>query len=843
MLSTLLVSLTLAASGPVLPTLVEDSAARTPAGLEHQSAEVELLLTLSETGEVTEVVPVPAASPVDPRFLQSALAAASGLRFTPAQVDGVPVPSQVPFRYRFEGAALPAVLRGQVRALGSKDGVEGAAITVDGVVLTTGPGGVFELKLPPGTHPVTVAAQAHHPASFTEELTAGVLTEVLYRIEPLSLDPYQTTVRDRPRVEVTKISLTAQEVREVPGTMGDPARVVMLLPGVAGVASGLAYPVVRGTQPASTQYFVDGVKVPTLYHLVVGPAVLHPGFVDAVEYQPGVPSAAVGRGLGGVVHLRSDPPGTEGLHAEAYADLINLGGLVQTAFPATGTKLSLAGRFSYTGALAEVIARAVRKNAPLQVDFADMQVRLDQRLGQGQLRLLWLASHDRVGVDPNPDSATSTGGGVTSDFHRLDLRLRHPLAGGVLELAGTWGGDWLEFYADRGPNRIGALQLGSSTLGARAGWSRALTEQLRLELGAEVENNRGAVNLIGTARPPGDPGDDPADPLRRPSAIGTTTGGFVSATWNPLPAVELTAGARGDAYHLVPGITHLALEPRLAVRWQPQHGLTLKAGAGLFHQAPTVLLPLPAMDLGSLQLGLQEGAQLVTGVEWSPFRELELGADVFFNPLFRSIELDLEGLLENRRRRGLPPLDPSSHGHSYGAELFIRKPLGGHWFGWLSYSFVRSQRFTEFDRYNDQDLEISQDRAYLPFAFEQEHVLNGALSLQLGHYTVGAVVHFNTGRPLSGQVTSRDRRPVTLEDGTVRWVRQDLDRAGRLPPFVRVDLRASRRWAIGDVTLEAYLDLLNASLQQETVAFEFGTTAAPVRIPLILPLFGVKATY
>ena len=38
------------------------------------------------------------------------------------------------------------------------------------------------------------------------------------------------------RTEVARTTLRAQELREVPGTLGDPFRVVMLMPGVASVA-------------------------------------------------------------------------------------------------------------------------------------------------------------------------------------------------------------------------------------------------------------------------------------------------------------------------------------------------------------------------------------------------------------------------------------------------------------------------------------------------------------------------------------------------------------------------------------------------------------------------------
>jgi hypothetical protein len=54
--------------------------------------------------------------------------------------------------------------------------------------------------------------------------------------------------------------------------------------------------------------------------------------------------------------------------------------------------------------------------------------------------------------------------------------------------------------------------------------------------------------------------------------------------------------------------------------------------------------------------------------------------------------------------------------------------------------------------------------------------------------------------------------------------------------------------------LDLYLDVLNVSLQQETYGFAYGTTdpketgtveheREPIRIPIILPMLGLKATY
>jgi hypothetical protein len=183
-----------------------------------------------------------------------------------------------------------------------------------------------------------------------------------------------------------------------------------------------------------------------------------------------------------------------------------------------------------------------------------------------------------------------------------------------------------------------------------------------------------------------------------------------------------------------------------------------------------------------------------------------------------------------------------------------RRSLGRHWFGWLSYSFLRSQRHVRVDRYDNTNQVMERTQATVPFAFEQNHVLNAALSLRFDSgYTLGTVVHFNTGRPESGEVTSRSHRQETDPLGQPVWVREDRDRVSRLAPFVRVDLRAAKTWALDDFTVDAYLDVLNVSFQKEVLAYDYQRNVdvngiatlerKALRLPVVLPMLGVKLSY
>jgi TonB family protein len=852
----------------VPPSLLADSPAAWPEGLEGTAGEVQLELLLDERGQVTEVKVLQA--PAEAKLTEAALAAAPGLRFTPATLAGVPVSVRLPFVYRFEPPSAPAPalaqarLTGEVRARGTRRPLVDATLFLDGSstpLATTDAKGLFSVEVPAGAHRIEVRAPGHQSTTFEETLVTGQSLQVIYRLQPGRVSPYETVVRDdRPRTEVTRISLHEQELREVPGTLGDPFRVVMLMPGVGSLASGISYPVVRGSQPAATGFFLDGVRIPMLYHLLLGPAVVHPDFIDTVDFYPGTPPVQYGRVLGGAVDGRLSRPREDRLHATAYADLLNSGGFVEYPIESTGTSISVGGRISYSALLISLTANALQSEDAqrARAGFWDYQARIEQKVGDGRVRLFALGSSDDVGLSPEL-RADSEGGGVASRFHRIDLRGTHPLAGGEGELGLTVGWDALGLVGEQTRlqqpsgtlvrQRVGEYGLKQFSYAARTNWKRRLSDSLELLVGGDVEHRRAATLLSGSAYPPGwRPGEE-EDPLKNPSSLATFSGAYASATWRPAERWLVVPGLRVDAYHLVPGITHTAVEPRLTVRHDVSDTLTLKGGAGLFHQPPTVLLHIPAVDTAGLRYGLQAGAQFDVGAEWKAAEGLELSADAFYNPLSRTVEFDLADVAENRRRRDLAAVDPAASGYAYGFEVMARHPLGRDWFGWVSYSFLQSKRRVRFHRIGDDNRVVETVEGTLPFAFEQAHVVNAALSYKLGNnWTLGTVLHFNTGRPETGEITSLTQRAVTDATGQKVWVREDMDRAGRLAPFFRVDVRVAKSWAMKDFTLEAYLDLLNASLQQEVLAYEYrrnGTDVErrPMTLPIILPLLGVKGTY
>lgn len=846
------------------PELVVDARALYPEELASQaiSGEATLELSINESGDVDSVSVKESSHEA---FGEAARKAAPNLKFKPAMQDGKPLPVRILFTYRFQApppkpAEPPAgTLKVLVRAKGSRRPLSGAIIHFTSPagseeVAETDATGHLTLTLRPGEHPLRVSAPGHRPATHVEKIGAGETLEVVYGLEPLVVSPYETIVYgDRERTEISRITLRAEELREVAGTMGDPFRVVMLLPGVSSTLSGVSYPVVRGSLPAATGYFLDGIRIPILFHLFLGPAVFHPDFIDVIDFYPGAPPPQHGRLMGGVIEGKSSRPREDRIHATAYVDIINAGLFFEAPFEQTGTSVTLSGRYSYTPWLLALVAnsRWGDPNTQSVLDFYDYQGRIEQKIGPGSLRLLSFGSSDVTGTIAKTDMGVTALNAIV--FHRLDLRYRQPLETGEFEVGAAVGWDRLTLNVDSSVASAD-FRLSDRSYQFRARWNATLHPQWKLAAGGDFERRESQIlfdaTLPGTGAPVGFGG---------PPSVGSLAGLWSQAQWTGVPQLTLLPGLRIDNYHLVPGINHFVLEPRLTARYQLSEEWTLKGGGGLYHQPPAILVSLPAADMAALRYGLQEGIQLDVGVEWKQSRGLEVNADVYFNPLLRTLEFALIDKLDSLPVPGDPDSDEAvrrqiTHGYAYGFELMIRHPLGGNWFGWLSYTYQQSVRRKEFIHYNEYGEPDGTRTNYLPFIFDQSHVLNAVVSRKFeGGWTVGGSIHFNTGVPEYGGVLSGNTHVEGVDrDGQPRWIPVDADRSDRLPPFLRIDARVAKAWAFDHFFLEAYLDVLNLTLSQEVVGYQYasgnasapGLIKAPLRFPpVFLPVLGIKMSY
>jgi hypothetical protein len=695
-------------------------------------------------------------------------------------------------------AAPVATVRLRVRALekGTRRPLAGASVSIDATPAgETDDDGRFASDVTPGPHHVQLQIPGHAPLDRRVEVAAGA-GEELFRLAPIdSGERYETKVQATRTAGAPAVELSGDEARKVPGTSGDPIRVLASLPGVSQIVWPAALFVVRGANPGNTGFYLDGTKVPALFHLALGPSVIHPYLIGGLDFYPGGYPASYGGFASGVVAARTRMPPTDRVHASADVTLYDAGGIMTAPFDGDRGDVAVAARYSYTGALFS----ALSEDAVLR--YGDYQLRVDHLLGPGQVTVLAFGSLDNLGWP----GASGTQEYASLQFHRVDARWRGALGGGRLLVAAAVGADWSRSTLFTDDIKVRAL-----SAAPRLVYDRSLGSVVDLEVGADAQ-----IQDFVTEVPPFVPAQ--SDLARSRSAL--TQGLFATLAFHAGRRLVIAPGLRAELF-AEQGVNQLALEPRIEARLELSDALALKANGGRFAQLPSLPVSVPGFEaFGLADLGLQTA----TGGSLSVETRLPQGLTVGLTGYYQQLRLtDVRDTAFNVTQ----PPDPTApdflvvrRGLSYGAELMVRRADQGRFFGWLAYTLSWSFRYDENGVLGRSD-------------WDQRHILNlvGGYRLR-GGYSVGARVHYNSGR----------LAPIFESGGQYQ----------QLPAFYQLDLRADRRFVFDRFVLDLYLDLANLTLTRQTVQLverrdplsPSNTFVDAQSFRIILPTIGVHAEF
>ncbi|MBW2525810.1 MAG: TonB-dependent receptor [Deltaproteobacteria bacterium] len=592
-------------------------------------------------------------------------------------------------------------------------------------------------------------------------------------------------------------TLNKTEMRTMPGAFGDPFRTIEALPGVTPIITGSPYFFVRGAPPGNVGYFFDTIRVPLLYHVGAGPSVIHPSLVKDLEFYPGGYPARYGRYSGGIVAANAQAPPAR-WRGEASIRVFDAGAMLGAPLPPDDRgAVVVAGRYSYTAAVLSLVAPEV------SLSYWDYQAMARYRLSpDDEVSVLAFGAYDFLGEDQGSTTQTI----VDSEFYVVDFRYDHRFGpGSTARIATTLG---LEL-TDTGDSADFGVR--SHRLRQRVELDHRMSGQTRVRGGADAMAERYAASFAGFA-----PEEDDVD-LRElfPARSDLTMGAWSELQQKLDRRTTLLPGLRLD-YYYSDGASALGVDPRLALRYAVLPQLRLVPAVGIAHQPPSFVVPIPGLAIGGLQGGLQRSVQSSFGAEFDLPLDLTGRVTVFNNALFNlsdPLAIARSGMIDE-------PFDARVTGSSKGLEVFLKRPIANRIGGFLSYTLSRTTR--------------SYGPETFPAAFDRTHVVNGAVSYELGRrWRAGTRLVFYTGFPATG--FGGDEEAPALSD------------AGRTLPFFRVDARLEKRWVIGDRGFVALVfEWLNATLRKEVVDVQCDAYRGcqPVVIgPVTIPSIGVEGGY
>lgn len=646
--------------------------------------------------------------------------------------------------------------------------------------------------------------------------------------------------------ESTGTRVRGEDARKVPGTSGDVVRVIENLPGVARATAGSGELVVWGAAPQDTRIYVDGVPMPRLYHEGGLRSVVMPKLVDTIDLVPGGAGAMWGRGIGGLVSVATRTPERERVSGRIGADLLDASALVVTPLDRRRkVHLALGLRASYVAAWGkQLIDEETAGLVPLPT-YGDAQVRLLWRpSAEDSVEVVAMGSLDRVrrGV-PDPDPSRAVTDRRVVDFGRLYARWVRTARSDVTMVVTPYVGLGRRSLATAVGEVEASNHANDVLAGVRANWNWRPREWVQVDIGVDAEADFTSVERVGSLGLPGREGDirvfgqPPPDDLAaddwKVARLGLAP--YVQASFAPLgDKLFIVPGLRLDPYLRVvdrripaqaatPKVGYadqdFSAEPRLAIVGRPAERLEVRAAAGLYRQSPA-----PddlSATFGTPSLPTAQAVHTVAGAKVAIVRTLSLDVTGFFTA---SRKLAMRSAAE--APLDAHALEPTGRGRTWGVQTLLRQELWRGLFGWVAYTYMRSQRR---DR-DGVDWRLSD--------FDQSHVLTALLAWSLPRgFEVGARFRWTSGFPRTPVVgawydATRDR--FQPDFGTHNSI--------RLPTFLQLDARLAKRFAIRGTSLETFVEVLNVwnrhNAEEYAYAADYSKRGTITGFP-ILPAAGV----
>ena len=613
-----------------------------------------------------------------------------------------------------------------------------------------------------------------------EDDDAGEDSDELDESEDLPV--FSATARST-RISPDVVALDTQRLRDQPGSLGDPIRGIDMTPGVVPVASGAPFYHVRGAPPAGTLCVYDGITLPALFHLGLGPSVIHPRMLGELRLHTGAAPARFGRYTGAVIEIDPASRDIRAAHSEVELRTLDLNGYVEA--PVGAGSLQGAIRLGWPALLIGAVV------PDTELFYGDYQVRASLPLShEDRFELVLLGSADRLAF------VLSNGLNSTTEimFQRAELRIVHALAQGEVGLALRGGYDHSlvlgSLVSGISDNPL-AIAIDAGSFGFR-GWGRFREGIVRGHVGLDVNGSIGRPNanlqaLVGLPLS--------ADTLFATSTTRSVAGAFVDLDVQLHPEWKLHAGLRFDQWVVGPAFQG-ALDPRLSVDWRATPELEWHVAAGVSRQPLVFYLPFPGLSDAPIQQGLQTaiqgeiGARLQLGI-------LDALAQVYVQryegvALADVFVLALASDAVCARYLGdcvSTNLRPTTNGFSYGAEMMLQVAATEPLSGTLSYTLA----------WNDLEPLLG-----LPYrsSYDIRHILQLAVMWNPGGGFTAGVRAF---------VRSGAAQGIFFVSGASTLGRYTRE----LDAYYRLDASVAYAWDAGWSRLRLSLEWVNLTMSQE----------------------------
>ncbi|MFD2514923.1 carboxypeptidase-like regulatory domain-containing protein [Pontibacter locisalis] len=676
-------------------------------------------------------------------------------------------------------------ISGYIRAASNGESLVGATVAVPelraGTV--TDERGFYTLSVPNGTHTLQVTYVGYAPVSRTVAVQGKAQT-VNITLEPAANELQVVEVEAatlRQKLNDTRMSvekLTSKEAKLLPALFGevDLIKTLQLKPGVQSGGEGASGLYVRGGGPDQNLVLLDDAVIYNPSHLFGFFSVFNSDAVKSVElYKGGFPAQFGGR-LSSVVDVDMREGNEEGIHATGGLGLISSRLTIDGPLVKDKLTFVLSGRRTYVDIFTRQINRLNEDNEDYNkipdYYFYDLNGKLNYKLGEkdeisfsgyfGRDFFVFQDTDFRFGFDWGNKMAS------LNWKHKYNSRLYSNTS---LSTTGYQ-------YSIKNEIDIFTFRLTSDI----EDYTLKTDFDLFLDGGHSVKFGASATRHYFTVGRLNFDSDDNSLSFGAGNQYEASEfGAYVSDDFLVNPQLSLNYGLRLSGFNNE-GKTYLALEPRLAAKYNLSENTAIKASYADMMQYVHLVsnsgasLPTDIWFPSTRLVQPQRSKQVATGIShlFADGKYL-LTNEVYYKWMRRQIDfrdganLFVNDSLENEFLFG--------RGESYGNELYLEK-VKGKTTGWIGYTL--SWTYRQFDEIND-------GRRF-PTRYDRRHDLSVVLLHQLSkRINVTGAFTYGTGNAFSLPVARFAFQDVEGQEPSV--VPIFTERNGfRLAPYHRLDL-------------------------------------------------------
>lgn len=664
---------------------------------------------------------------------------------------------------------------------------------------------------------------------------------------------------------ISEINLNIEELKGVAGTQGDPLGAVKFLPGIVSADSAESGSnagfFVRGSNANENAIWVDGLPIGYIYHFGGRFSVLNPDTISSFNTYLGGFGVEYGDRLGGVVSVTTRKPLRDKLHQSYQL------GFYDASFKLEGpvsenSSAYFAFRRSYFDLLLPKVGNLPdSKNTYTQFpQFWDMQAKYHYELENGELDFSVFAADDQLKInvadekDINPDPELEGKLGAKTAYQTYGVKWRHNISTNLEQIIRTGLlKRKVDFnigtqLSDANPNKgegFGVKSLSDSYF-LLPSWQWQSFNSQSWKAGIDLYSiNYGVSGFIAKPCSIGQPDCTFTGQEKfslNESSTAQSIAPYIELKQELTSRLFATIGLRNTKTK-VNKFSSEQLSPRLNLEYDLNDRTILTASWGKFVQLPQGHEIIK--DIGNDSLVMTQAEHRVLGIKYELSSQWSAQVEAYYKPMTKLVVA--RDAPENYANEG--------SGIAQGIDIFLKKKWKDRSFGWITYSYSKSERTDEGT--NSKRL----------FTGEQPHTLNMIYNQPFTgswkNWVWGMNLRMHTGLPYT-DITGRQSKPkpgetITEASCTSNPEQEECYWKGvygktngkRLPLYLNLDLSMERKWKYADGDITARFELLNITglFRPNTIGYEYENDFSNYNNPdavadfPFFPSFSIKATF